>query len=575
MLRDERPSSLNTDAANPKEFAYARMQLMPLVEAALQGDWSNVKELLDRGYSLLWVDPENKKSAIKMIRDACAEMNIDGRSIVSKLCEYARAEYGQESDSYLFVLLETSDKSVASYVKLYNSTNGKRCSNDPWDESFPLTADGIFYLYVNDNYLRAHDLLKRAYNAKCAGKISNDQFEACVSGLMRAAALSYTNIDLIGEVGFCAKVFKNEPRYIFVKSAISAAASLYHCSWAECYIRQAVEDNDPMLDVYIGEAIIGAARGGRGDYVAELLELAKELNVSKSERFLDLLACASGAALVNDHIMLAKTLMLMVPHFKAKPIDIDELKKWPQHKVERMFATIRDYKMFTDIALHSCLVAGINTKAWTNALKKEYGLSGISDQGFKFLINQPKLITFLLKYKLGENEIENLTIDNETIKKHLNDNSPIHLSKEDIKVFMQALLQAREDGRKPNNHVPLYRLNFFAGTKEYTHYTQDEERVCLEIKKKITKLLGPPTKSRKNKTKVEHLHDALIEACTLQDLKHLLESQNGAYEKKKLAMPFMKQGQPEKTLLGKCVEIYKECLESLDSNKKVQYTIRT
>jgi hypothetical protein len=276
-------------------------------------------------------------------------------------------------------------------------------------------------------------------------KYSDYDRELAIAAIMRGAAHNpkVDLDDLRVYIRRALDISGDLPLYIAVAEAIVSQ----HGDWAFLKIAEPRILSQMNLDVILGEAVVSAARYGRADIIFQLCQIAKQteetMQPAETEKFKHLLSCAVGAALVNEHFSLAKLIMQMVPEFNAKPEDLAELNAWPQCKVKRMLSLIRDCKMFTDIALHSGIAANVNSPEWIAALKEEYGLSAMSNDGFNTLMHNTDMINTLLKLR-GQGVPPN----------------NIHLSPEDINIFLMAAQEAKEKSKKTSHvNISFFRLN--------------------------------------------------------------------------------------------------------------------
>ncbi len=524
---------------SPKEFAYLPIELAPLIDAASRGNWEELKALLDNGYSLRWFDPTTNQPAIHLIAQRAQP------DLLKKIIEYSRIMNGPDSEAHQFIVLETSRDPVHESALLHNIIHQSQHTTNPEDDSYPISPASIYYAELNDKSELARTHLRRA----CVDPQLD--FEACLAAIFQATARAHGEPGLMSLLEVISADCLDMKDEIITRTAIAEAFACKHESWAWHHLNALIKTNAPNLDGYLGAAIVSIARRGNSTLIFDLCERAKELNIDKSAVFIQSLAHASAGALVNEHFLLAKIIMQMVPHFEAKPSDLIELQKWPANKVESMFRAIRNYKIFTDIALHSGLASHINSMAWSHALKKEYGLANMSDAGFNYLIHHPDVICILFTYRPDLSKTPaKASVDRGVIQallQRIGHDFPV----QEMHHFLNALCQSREAAKKSTSHHHFFRIRYLLDEHTDKRATPSEEQACLKIKAELSALLSKYRESRTPETKdiATRLHTELLDMVTLQMIKKTLD--------KNIALA------PGNPLFKKCKEIFNKHQEVL------------
>lgn len=512
MLRQK-----NKHPRDAKEFLYHRIDLTPLVDAAKKNDWGKLKSLLDNGYSLLWSDHKSKKSAMRLIKEN------GNYHLVEKVIEYSSALHGKDSAAHCCVMLEEANDPLKCAVKLYNAAHNALMSDNPASDDFLVDPTSVYYLYMQDPY--AAMKLIRDDN-----RYFKDNY-ALLAALLRAAAkrLDDTKLVELFDTFVMAESDNPEREADIKKLGLSIAAENGMLEWVLFQIKEMQKHGAPDLEEYFGSAIVGAARGGRSKLLFSLYKLAGEYQLDHSDAFIKHFSYAAGAALVNENYMLAKAIMQLVPHFNAYPADLEELKSWQSCKIERMFKMIRNYKIFTDISLHSGLAKGIDAMSWSHALKVEYGLEDMSDEGFNELIHHPEALTLLFKYEPAKN-IDKASFNNPVnanVIQLLLQHAGLTLSVEDMNAFLKVMNQAKaEVNRKPSS-IPFFRLRHLIDEKPNARMTPQEQAIFLETKNEIMKKLNEKIRERmvlsNTKALAKQLRENLLDVTSMQMLKKALD----------------------------------------------------
>lgn len=449
------------------------------------------------------------------------------KEMVSKLLQYSSEYHGVDSAAHQFIVLEASENPVSDLVFLHDKANNTNSSVNPGHPSYPATPVSLYYLYLSGNEYRAYDILRdaRIYSPEILPEY--------VAAIWRAAARLPSLRELaFMDLGDRVPVLLHDSHdALAMRVAIAETAAYGDEDLANYRLNELIKAGANNLDEVLGEAIISAARRGKSALIFKLCERARELQVDKTKRFTDLLSCAAGAALVNDHFSLAKIIMLMVPHFQAKPLDLQELQKWPVVKIERMFRAIGNYKIFTDIAMHSGLAPESKSMNWARALKKEYGLENMSDEGFSYLVNHPEPLYVVFKYRpdlsptLGKPSTKIDRGAAELMMKGFEG----RLSPADMQVLMKVVSEERDNVQAAGSNNHFFRAAYFTREPTDVRISPAEERVCLVIKENLSQLLLKRLNAplARNKEAAARLHTALMEVDSLQMIrKYWIMNQN-------------------------------------------------
>jgi len=488
----------------------------------------------------LWFDSKQKKSAMRLIAD------IASKEMVGKLIEYSIKENGLDSAAHAFILFESSSDPLKAIAELHGQLENTSYSPDPESSYFLNCPASVYYLYTTDQTEDA----KKYVNYACSYP---DQSETpgFIAAIVQAASCLgevflinvFSSIEFHYEVESPDEVSRTQRTDLAKRVALAEAAACGQLPWALNYLQSFIDRGVDNLDEILGEAIISAARRGDSFLIYNILfEKAKQLKVDKTQRFMGLIACASAAALVNEHFVLAKTLMLMVPHLEAKPADLKELQKWPASKVARMFNAIRNYKIFTDIAMHSGLTSQVNSMAWSNALKKEYCLEKMSNEGFNYLVHDVEAMRLLFSYRPDPCLSPGKSIDR-TLLVQIMQITKDKLPPADVVHFMSALADARRQ-TAAGNQSHLFRVRYFLDERSDSRASPDEERVCLEIREELSALFQKYSGSIFSGVRelATRLHATLLDAVSLQMVKKILDKET--------------QNAPNSSLLKECKKIF-------------------
>jgi hypothetical protein len=471
-------------ARHPSEFIYAPINLMPLIEAAKAKDWVLVNSLLESGYSLLWTDSTLKETAIRILaREAV------GDEIVLGLLDISIREHGINSKAHIFAVTEAiigrrsniDGCDVNELSKRIDRSNYMECENTAEMEAssyidmphtlkhIKITPEVLFHLCRGGHDTSAIKLLETFKGPEVSKRVRYQAIAAIMRGVARNRKVDIDSVIVQVRQALEMKgAISDDPLYIAVAEAIVNE----HDDWAFKKIAQPRILSQPNLDVILGEAVISAARYGRADIIFQLCQIMKQ--TEETEKFKQLLSCAAGAALVNEHFSLAKIILQMVPEFNAKPEDLAELNAWPQCKVKRMLSLIRDCKMFTDIALHSGIAANVNSPEWLAALKEEYGLNAMSNDGFNKLMHNTDMIKALLQHR-GQDAVTN----------------NIPLTPEDIKIFQIAAQEAKEKAKKTGHiNISFFRLNQLVMMPNTPRENLEAMKNSVKIRAEIDEILS-------------------------------------------------------------------------------------
>lgn len=542
------------EASHPKEFIYSQINLMPLIEAGRNRDWKKLKELLDNGYSLLWIDDQMKDSAIRILAK-----EVTDKEIISKLLAYSRDENGVDSEAHKYIVAEATIGGIknrksckleeiaaaSKYAKYYRECvpladmeEGDIGGLNADSESYEVNASTIFYLCRggrDDLALKHLSWLYEKLLAVDDHESPRIQLYNGVSAIMRAAA-QHGNIDMSLMTEKVKVVLKNQHNDQVLKIAIAEAGGNGHEKWAFHHLDQLIQNNATDLDEIIAESIVSAARQGHADMVFKLCERAKQAKVDESERYIDIMSCAAGSALANEYFTLAKVIMQMVPSFKAKPADLQEINAWPEIKIKRMFRMMRDYRVITSIALHSGLDKSVNSPHWISALKKEFGLEEMSNQGFEMLVHDTDMIQyFLLQYKMpdqsnkdepsGQKQYFSNDLFGSLAQKYISEK----LVQKDIECFM-ARMKKEMEPKKMRKHgdISFFRLRHLLNKPNEHMLSAEDMHHCIEVRKEISDILVEYLNTthyfgNDYKEVVVELREALNDAVSPAMIRKLLE----------------------------------------------------
>jgi len=539
---------------HPKEFIYSQIDVMPIIDAAKNHDWNKARELLDSGYSLLWVDDHLKDSAMRILAK-----EVSDKSMISKLLAYSRDANGIDSDAHRFVTIEAIIGGVknkercrldelslyTNLVKYYlectplaDMEDGDIGGLNADKEGYPVSADSIYYLCRGGRDELALKHLKWLYERLLAVDDHEQpriQLYNGVTAIMRAAA-QHGNIDMDELTGKVKAALKNQHNERVLSIAIAEGAPNGHEEWAFNHLDKLINRHEPDLDDVIGEAIISAARQGHADIIFKLCERASKIGADKTKRFAQLLSYSTGAALAQEHFALVKVLMHMVPEFNAKSADLKEINAWPEIKVKRMFHMIRDFKLFTNIALRAGVAKNVNAPNWIAALKKEYGLDEMSNEGFEVLVHDPDIIQlFLLQYKStkdispGSAPPDKQYFSGDLFGEIANQYITDRLTHNDIVCFI-AQMKKELDPLKMRKHgdISFFRLRHLLDPVNEKTMSPEEMQHCIEVRKEISVILNDYINTKRYfgkdyKTTVTELREALYDAATPAIIRKQLE----------------------------------------------------
>jgi hypothetical protein len=537
-------------ATHPKEFIYSHINLLPLIDAARSRDWNKVKELLDNGYSLLWIDENLKDSAMRILAK-----ELSDKDMIIKMLTYSRDVNGADSEAHKYIVTEATIGGIknracckleeiaaaSKYAKFYRECvpladmeDGDIGGLNLDKEDYAVSANSIFYLCRGGRDDLALQQLGWLYEKLLAiddHESPRIQLYCAVTALLRAAA-QHDNLDMELMTEKVKVVLKNQHNEPVLNIAIAEAGANGHENWAFKHLDHIVKNNHPDLDEVIGECIVSAARQGHADMVFKLCERAKKAKIDKTERYINLLSCAVGSALVNEYFALAKVIMHMVPKFAAKPADLKELNAWPETKIKRMIKMIRDTRVITNIALHSGLDKRINSSHWISALKKEFGLDDMSNAGFETLVHDTKIIQFfLLQYKPVEvsasqdKQYFSNDLFGTLAKEYISDK----LSSNDIACFITQM-NKEMDPLKSRKHgdISFFRLRHLLDIPDEHNLSPEDMHHCIQVRKEISEIIDEYLNTKHyfgndHKDVVVKLRDALYDAVSPAMIRKLLE----------------------------------------------------
>lgn len=473
-----------------------------IIEADKSQDWSKVQKMLEIGYSLLQADIIKDSSLVRSLAS-----NPSTCHVIPSLLAFSKKENGVGSEAHKFIVveatigcLEMGDRNlltidtIGKYTKdllVYYSETLKLAEmrrreighlvfeegNEFGIAPIKPTPETVYHLCRGNHHEQATKHLK-----EIADNQSHEIVAEAIRSYLKAVSDNYRgHFEWTDAIQYLRNEILSQRNLFLI--------NVYHLVVAEAIVTDRnnvgvgfdmlessiTDDIDDSTAELFGEIITHAARAGRTDVVLKACELARKKKLDKNERYQQLLARAAGAALVKEHFSLAKIVMLMSPKFDATERDMVELYYWPTSKIQRLSRALNDYKLFTDIvrAEEKCT----DKLRWISALKNEYGLQKMSDEGFLNLLEHPEGLQKLFhdpkhKYNIADN---------------FNDD---HLSEADLKVFRDVMAVAKSEAQQPSHgKISFFRLAHLAHAAEKRTHSVETLKQSIDMKSELVAML--------------------------------------------------------------------------------------